>query len=198
MKFLTTLIVLMLPAGISFAGGDPVAGKRKVALCMGCHGADGNGTSTQFPKLAGQGEEYLAKQIRDFKSGERKEEHMTPMAETINVSDIGDISAYYSSLTRSIETNNNKVGKGKSIFLSGIKSKNIAACASCHGEKGQGNTAAKFPALSGQYSEYLAKSIKDFRSGERNNDTNNIMRNIAVKLSDKEITSLSNYLSTLK
>ena len=59
------------------ASGDPLAGKSVSIICIGWHGSDGNSTNPLHPKLAGQGESYLIKQLVDFKSGARKEEHMT-------------------------------------------------------------------------------------------------------------------------
>ena len=79
------------------AGGDPAAGKAKAVVCSACHGVDGNSTNPIWPKLAGQHEVYLAKQIRAFKSGERTDATMAPMMNLIKEEDIDDIAAYYAS-----------------------------------------------------------------------------------------------------
>ena len=90
------LTCLLLPI-TAFAGGDPNAGRAKAVICIGCHGADGNSSNATYPKLAGQWQGYLEKQLRDFKSGARKDDHMTSMVEAISAGDIPDIAAYFAS-----------------------------------------------------------------------------------------------------
>lgn len=85
-------------AQISLAKGDPQKGATKVATCMACHGPKGVSSNDLWPNLAGQKYGYLVKQIKDFKSGARKDPLMGPQAVTINDSDIEDIAAYFSSL----------------------------------------------------------------------------------------------------
>ncbi|MDO8413631.1 MAG: cytochrome c, partial [Gallionellaceae bacterium] len=78
--------------------GNPVAGKEKSTMCQGCHGEDGNSAAPNFPKLAGQYALYIQKQIREFKSGVRKDPIMSDMAATItSEQDLLDISAYFAS-----------------------------------------------------------------------------------------------------
>ncbi|WP_172597734.1 c-type cytochrome [Sulfuriflexus mobilis] len=198
MRFIILSLLLLVISDIAVAGGDPVAGKDKVILCIGCHGIDGNSSSSLFPKLAGQVESYLAKQINDFKTGARNEEHMTSMVETIDVSDIPDIAAYFSSQKRKrVGVVNNGTYPGKRLYHTGIKNRGVAACASCHGITALGNPTVKYPALAGQHREYINKALKDFRSGERSNDPQSLMRNIAAKLSDRGIEMLSHYIETL-
>ncbi|MCY4467912.1 MAG: cytochrome c [Thiotrichales bacterium] len=81
----------------AYAGGDAAAGKQKAVICSACHGVDGNSTNPLWPKLAGQHEAYLAKQIRAFKSGERTDPTMAPMISMVKDEDIDDIAAYYAS-----------------------------------------------------------------------------------------------------
>ena len=78
------------------AAGDAEAGQAKTATCMGCHGLAGNSTIPSFPKLAGQGEAYLIKQLQYFKSGERKNAMMIGVAGMLSEQDMMDIDAYYS------------------------------------------------------------------------------------------------------
>ena len=79
------------------AGGNAEAGKAKAVVCSACHGVDGNSVNPLWPKLAGQHEAYLAKQIRAFKSGERTDATMAPMMNLIKEEDIDDIAAFYAS-----------------------------------------------------------------------------------------------------
>ena len=91
---LTCALSPLAPAG---AAGDAQAGKAKAVICSACHGIDGNSTNPLWPKLAGQHEAYLAKQIRAFKSGERTDQTMAPMMMMVKEEDIDDIAAYYAS-----------------------------------------------------------------------------------------------------
>ncbi|MGD8999360.1 MAG: c-type cytochrome [Granulosicoccaceae bacterium] len=193
-------ISLLLLAGVStaFAGGDPVAGKTKAASCIGCHGVDGNSANPDWPSLAGQGAPYIAKQIADFKSGARKDPTMTAMAAGLPDADVADVAAFFASQKRNIlGADKAMIEMGKQIYRAGIKDKNVAACASCHGPTGIGNPAAKFPALSGQHAKYTTKALKDFRSGARGNDPQKMMQTVAARLSDKEIDAVASYVAGL-
>ena len=198
MKHFVVILLLVVSSSPAVAGGDPVIGKSTAILCIGCHGADGNSTDSQNPKLAGQGEAYLAKQLIDFKSGARKEVHMTSMVEAITDADIPNLSAYFSSQHRSKGTViQNNTDFGKHIYQRGVKEKGIAACITCHGLKGEGNPIEKFPSLVNQHPEYITKMLKDFRSGTRSNDPLKMMREVAASLNDQEIDSVSAYISSL-
>ena len=165
-------------------------------LCIGCHGQDGNSTASQYPILAGQGRNYLAKQLRDFKSGKRKEEHMTSMVEAISKDDIPKLAAWFSQQKRN-STGKPANAKGQQIFQQGITAKNIAACVDCHGEKAGGNDAIGFPALAGQHAEYVIAQLKAFRLKQRSND-NGMMQTVAEQLSDAEIKSVAAYIESMK
>jgi cytochrome c553 len=186
-----------------FAAGNPVAGKDKAIICIGCHGFDGNSDNGEYPKLAEQHENYLIKQLLDFKSGARKEEHMSSMIEAIDKSDIPDVAAFFASQKRKTHrhetntTDNIKKDFGKQIYQNGLQNKNIPACTSCHGEKAEGITALNSPSLTHQHTEYIAKMLKDFRSNTRSNDPGKMMRTVAAKLTDEEINALANYISNL-
>src|SRR5436190_22063414 len=99
MKRLTTTIIAAtaLIVGAALAG-DPQAGKQKSAPCQACHGADGNGTGPQFPRLAGQYQDYLLQALMEYKDGERKNPIMAPFAAQLSHEDMDDIAAYFSSL----------------------------------------------------------------------------------------------------
>ena len=199
MKTLSIVLILLTASGLVMAGGDPAAGKSTAIICMGCHGSDGNSTNPGYPKLAGQGEAYLRKQLQDFKSGARKEEHMNSMVEAISNKDIPNLAVWFTGQQRSPGiANATKTRKGQQIYHQGIAKKNISACADCHGEKGEGNAIIKFPSLAGQHVDYIAKMLHDFRSGKRNNDPGAMMRNVAEKLTDREIESVANYIAKLK
>lgn len=86
-----------LMASSAFAG-DIAAGKSKTGMCAACHGAMGISAVPMYPNLAGQKEAYIAKQLKDFKSGNRKDPVMAPMAMGLSDADIENVAAYYASL----------------------------------------------------------------------------------------------------
>mgnify|MGYP000409081694 CR=1 FL=1 len=198
------LISVLLTAGLAVslnasAQGNAEAGKDKVAVCAGCHGADGNSAVGSFPKLAGQGAKYLNKQLQDIKSGARPIVEMTGLLDNLSDQDLLDISAFYASQSIVIgQANKDLAAAGAAIYRAGIPEKNVAACMACHGPSGTGIELASFPALGGQHAEYTASQLKKFRVGERTNDGDTlIMRSIAARLSDREIEAVSAYISGL-
>jgi cytochrome c553 len=94
------ILGITLCAALFYAGGawsaDPEAGKAKSRTCAACHGPDGNSQAPDFPKLAGQHPDYIAKALQDYKSGARKNPIMAPMAQPLTTRDIADLAAFYS------------------------------------------------------------------------------------------------------
>jgi len=152
--------------------GDAAAGQAKAALCAACHGPDGQALQAEFPNLAGQGAKYVVKQLKEFKSGARNNAVM-------------------------LGKDREDLKLGESIYRGGITAASIPACSACHGPSGKGNPAAAWPVLAGQSSTYLEQTLKHFRSEERANDPNAMMRSVAKRLSDSEISALANYLQGL-
>lgn len=192
------IISLYLSDTVAIAGGDPVRGKNKTIICIGCHGVDGNNTNSIYPILAGQSEVYLTKQLNDFKTGKRQEEHMSSMVEAITKADIPDISSYFAMQKRKpLNISKKDTPHGKQIYFKGGNSRFVSACVTCHKNIGPTNNNTPYPTLSGQHSDYIQKTLKEFRSRKRHNDLNKTMRNIAIKLSDKEIKDVADYIATM-
>ncbi|MGD8264993.1 MAG: c-type cytochrome [Chromatiales bacterium] len=198
-KWLMTLsMAAAMVSSVAVAGGDAAAGKAKSAMCAGCHMADGNSVNGMWPKLAGQHESYIIKQLQDFKAGGRVDPTMQPMAAGLSEDDMANLAAFYSSQTLKIgEADPALVEKGKEIFMSGNAASGVAACSACHAPNGVGNPAANFPALQGQHADYTVKQLKDFRAGNRANDAGKMMRNVAAKMTDEEIAAVSSYIQGL-
>ena len=177
--------------------GDVKAGQEKSAMCAACHGADGNSPVAIYPKLAGQSASYTAKQLADFKSGERNDPVMVGMVAALSAQDMNDLAAYFA-----VQTPSAGIGEtspaGHKLYFGGDAKKGITACVACHGIAGKGMAQAGFPALAGQNAAYLKKQIASFRDGSRGNDNSNMMRDIAIKLSDNDIDELATYMSALK
>jgi cytochrome c553 len=182
--------------------GDAAAGKSKSLVCGACHGADGNSTAP-FPKLAGQGEKYLLKQMQDIRDGQRSVPTMVGQLDGKSDQDLADIAAYYSSQTISVgQTNPELLALGAKIYRSGVAERNVAACIACHSPTGKGNAPAGFPALAGQHPQYIADQLRAYRKGYedtsgRTNDADSIMRTTAFGLSDNEIEAVSSYVAGL-
>lgn len=185
--------------------GDAEAGKSKSVTCAACHGADGNSAITMYPKIAGQHADYIYKQLKEFKLGMesggkqgRYDVAMSPMAMPLSDQDMKDVAAYFSSqTTKAGSTPENVVTEGQYLYRGGDMERGIPACQACHGPRGVGQSLAGFPKISSQHPEYIKAQLEKFRSGDRNNDMNGMMRDIAVKLTDKDIEILSKYMAGL-
>mgnify|MGYP000454028259 CR=1 FL=1 len=190
----------MMASAVSYAKGDATKGKALSASCAACHGGDGNSTNPDWPKLAGQGEAYLTKQLLDFRNDSRVDAVMTAQAKLIaSDEDVEHIAAYFASQEATSGTaDETKVEEGALLFKGGKTSTKVTACAACHGPTGSGNDPAKFPKLSGQHSKYLITQLKLFRSGARANDAGQMMRNIAEKMSDPDMEAVAEYISGLQ
>ena len=198
-KLLVSLLLTLGITGFAQAAGDAAAGQGKVAMCGACHGADGNSMAPSFPKLAGQGERYLLKQLHDIKGGARVVVPMTGMLTAMSEQDLEDIAAYFSAQNMSVgEADPALVARGEELFRGGKLEQGMPACTGCHSPNGAGNDAAGFPQLGGQHADYIALQLTNFREGVRTNDGDTkIMRSIAEKLSNKDIAALSSYIQGL-
>ncbi len=179
---------------------DADNGKTLSSTCAACHGADGNSVNPEWPKLAGQSEAYLAKQLHDYRAGKRSNATMNAMAKGIKTdADVADLAAYFSSSKAKPGTaNKDKIAAGEAIYKGGVMSSGVAACAGCHGPTGSGNPAARFPKISGQHAKYTVDQLKLFKAGTRANDTGKMMRNIALKMTDAEMDAVAEYISGLR
>jgi cytochrome c553 len=180
------------------AKADPAAGEAKyTAMCAACHGADGNAGSPEYPKLAGQHPEYLAKQLTEFKSGKRANAIMSGMAAALSDEDMKNVAAWLSSqkAKQGFAKEKDTVALGERIYRGGIADRQIAACAGCHSPNGAG-IPAQYPRLSGQHAAYVAAQLSAFRGGVRNNNLQ--MSQVAAKLNDREIQAVSDYIAGLR
>jgi cytochrome c553 len=84
--------------GHVFAAGDVKTGREKALMCQACHGIDGLSKVPDAPNIAAQLEPYLAAQLKAFKSGARRNDSMSVVAQTLSDEDIDDLAAYFSSI----------------------------------------------------------------------------------------------------
>lgn len=216
-KLCLGFLVAIGVAGLVQAGGDAAAGKSKAAACVACHGEGGNSVAAAFPKLAGQNERYLLKQLQDIQCGylsaeQQKAEKCTGRSvptmagqlDSFSDADLADIAAYYAGQTSTIgQASPALAAKGEEVYRAGIRGKSVAACSACHSPTGAGNAPAGFPALGGQHADYIAAQLKAFRAaadgmpGRSNDGDTKVMRDIALRMSDSEIAAVASYIAGL-
>lgn len=208
----TTAMALLLAATLNVnasekapAKADPTKAKPIAeSVCVGCHGADGNSPAAPNPNLAGQGADYLAKQMSNFKSingkpALRDNAIMAGMAAGLSDDDIKNLAAYFSQqkLKPATAKDEKLVAEGQKLWRQGDFSKGVPSCAGCHGPTGAG-LPAQYPALAGQYADYTEDQLKKFRLDERANDAEKVMRTIAAKLSDRQMKAVAEYAAGLR
>lgn len=217
-KLLTVSISLALAAnvGIAFAKGS-----AKTASCAGCHGEDGNSTMPSFPKLAGQHQGYLAKQLQAFKNGSRTSPMMAPLAMGLDDQAIEEIASFYADNKISgnpapkltddddddapAKTEEQKkaelealITKGSDLYRNGNISREVSACIACHGPYAEGNKPASYPSLHSQHADYVIKTLTDFKTGARTSNRENMMHMIAAKMTAEDIKAVAYYISTMR
>jgi cytochrome c553 len=208
-RWLVALVAGMLVPALALAQArlkaDPSQAQKLVdQVCASCHAADGNSALAVNPVLAGQHADYILKQLMNFRSpdgkpAERSNAVMAGMVASLSATDMRNLAAYFEAQKRKPRVARDPVlaKLGQAIYRGGILARNVAACTGCHGPNGAGMP-AQFPRLAGQFPEYTTAQLRAFRSGERANDPNRMMRAVAEKLSDKEIAALAEYIAGLR
>ena len=173
-------------------------------VCAACHSADGNSAAAANPKLAGQGYDYLHKQLQNFKpqggkKAERENPVMAGMVANLSAADMKNLAAYYAGqkLKPAKATNKELAALGQKIYRGGSAASGVPACAGCHGPTGAG-IPSQYPRIAGQFAEYLEAQLKAFRAGARSNDPNSMMRGVAVRMNDREIQAVAEYVAGLR
>ena len=166
-------------------------------VCAACHGADGNSTITQNPKLAGQHSEYLLKQLTNFKEGKRANAVMSSMVANLTLDDMKHLAAYFASQKTALaKAKSNGAGSlGEKIYRGGIAATGVPGCAACHGAAGIGMP-KQYPRLANQYTDYTLQQLRMFRTGERANAP--MMMAIAAKMTDAEMQAVADYMQGLR
>lgn len=195
--------------------GDAEAGAAKATVCAACHGVDGNPADPQYPRIAGQNERYMARQLALFKAGQRNTPMaaiMQPYAMPLSAQDMRDIGAYYAGQSpgagiaddAEIATGDYAGLKffevGQQLYRSGNAARGIPACMACHGPAGRGNPGPPYPSVGGQFAEYTARQLELFREGMAlgtGDHANAVMADVAAGLTDEEIQALASYIEGL-
>ena len=205
-----SLLLSLLLAATAAQAQDKAAAQPDMAkakqtaeqVCAACHGADGNSQIPANPKLAGQHAEYLLKQLRNFKSqdgkpAERVNGIMGGMVAALSDDDMKGLAAHFASQEQKPESAKNKasIELGQRLWRAGDLKRGIPACAACHGPAGNGMP-SQYPRVGSQFGSYIEAQMLAFKKGERAN--NPIMTDIAKRMSDNDIKTVSNYISGLR
>lgn len=180
------------------AAADPARAEEIVqGKCFICHGVDGESSSPVFPRLAGQNEAYVVRQLKDYQSGKRASTTMQPMVADLSEADFVALGKYFASRpTHGHQVEDGELAQvGAFVYKRGNPWSGVAACAGCHGPSGYGTNA--LPRLAGQHAQYTEKQLREFGSRARNND-NAVMHSIASRLTELELRAVASYLSGLK
>jgi cytochrome c553 len=187
--------------------GDLNKGKGLAESCKSCHGDKGQGmkeetrdgeTLPAIPALAGQVATYTYKQLRDYANGSRSHDSMTGIAKGLKEQDAADVAVWFSSLpAQENKSGSRNLARAEKMVEEGDGKRILPPCFVCHGGKGQGEK-QDIPALAGQQADYFARTLLDYKSGQRHNDIYSRMRLIAQQLSEDEIRELAQYYQQLK
>ena len=196
--------MIALPILLALAacnGGEPrgdTVVQGTVHVCSSCHGLDGRSVSPTFPRLAGQQHDYLVSQLQAFRDHTRADPHahtyMWGMAATLSDATIDGVATYYASQTPASGTSGDPalMAAGQKIFEEGIEAREVPACWTCHGEKGEG--ADNIPRLAGQHTAYIEEQLANFASMARANE---VMHENSKNLSPDEIRAVAAYFGSL-
>ena len=192
---------------VQFTTGKAASGDAKAALCMACHGPNGNSVNPEWPRLAGQSAVYIATQLKLFRSGVRDNPVMKPLAASLSDQDINDLAVYYEAQTPTgLEADPSFWKPGEALYLSGDAARGVPACVACHGPVGRGNLAAGYPALRAQQSVYVVKQLNDYANGTRYTgpkapqaDPNRVMMlTLARRMTPEEIRNVASYVQGMR
>jgi cytochrome c553 len=181
--------------------GDKTAPAIVHATCFMCHSERGDDPDLAFvPRLAAQNAVYIEEQIGAFRDGSRADPpaimYMWPITQNLTPDQIKQAAEWYAaqSAPKPVVADS-ATDEGRGIYLNGILASDVPACVSCHGAKADGN--AVFPRLAGQNTQYLLTQLRFFRAAVRNDKSADIMKPIALHLSDSQMTAVAKYLSSL-
>lgn len=195
------LLALLLAVGAIAAQAEQADAQRGSALaesCIACHGTDGNSTADNFSTLAAQSERYLFEQMQKIRDGLRPAPLMIGQLDKMSDQDLRDLAAWYASNEVTIgQTAQEDLTLSRTLYLYGDHKRQIPACSACHGPSGKGFPLAALPALTGQRKGIIAKALRDYRSGARPSEVNSAMQDIARRLTDEDIESLSDFIQGL-
>ncbi|MCC7463460.1 MAG: cytochrome c4 [Gammaproteobacteria bacterium] len=205
------LATLLAPT--TWAAGSAEAGAAKAAVCLACHGPNGNGLAAlpDQPKLAGQGATYTLAQLKAFHDGKRLDAsgRMPPMAMMLSDQDMEDLAAYFmAQVPEGAEADPAYWQAGQKLFAGGDRARQIPACTACHGPTAEGTPTNGYPALRAQSAIYTVAQLNSYAAGTRyatdakgasaGGANAAIMQTIARRLSADDIRDLAAYIQGVR
>lgn len=200
---------LLMGIGLAAGGalaqqGDAERGQAAAATCTACHQADGSGMNVpngeSWPRLAGLNADYIAKQLHDFKAGQRQNATMVTFANMLDDQQIADVAEYYSQMPVTPgqggdEADEALLARGQQLAERGDWNAYIVSCQSCHGPGGTG-VGSTFPGVASQHAGYISAQLTAWKNETRSNDPQNLMGAIAKRMSDNDIQAVSAWYAT--
>jgi len=185
-------MALVLALTVLAASAQAQTLAEKAQICTACHGGTGVPVDQPFPVplIWGQNLGYLFFQLRDFKSGTRKNEQMTPVAQGLDRSDLMALAQYFSKKPWS---HLQQPHPPADVAAVAQRVNASVVCTSCHQEGFKGDSTQ--PRLAGQVRAYLEKTMLDFRSGARGNNPG--MTGFMKGLTEQEIAALAAWLAAM-
>ncbi len=171
------------------------------SACLPCHGEGATGVpagAPPIPKLDGQHAAYLNKQLREFKSGKRRNDLMAPLIGVLKKQQMPALAAHFAgqSPVRGTVENQQLAARGKVLYEEGNRATGVPGCVGCHLPDGVGNQ--RYPRLAGQRQTYVVQQLTNFKSGTRSNDRAGVMRAVAGRLTDEEMRAVAEYVAGLR
>ena len=175
-----------------------------VLLCAGCHGMAGEGRpEARAPRIAGQPERYLERQLEAFADGRRTSIVMGPLAQRLSARDRQAVAAHFASQAHAIPSGSQALDdrkapnpRGRRLAQVGDNGLRVQACENCHGPRGTGRAPAA-PYLAGLQAQYLRQELLAWRSGERRSDPSGAMSVIARHLPEADIEAVAAHYAGL-
>jgi cytochrome c553 len=181
--------------------GDAAAGRKKVDMCIGCHGISDYHASFpeiyRVPKLAGQNAKYIVAALGEYKKGDRKMPTMRAIAMSLSDQDIADVAAFYEQQGKAEGASTTTSAPAPSAAVAELLKK--GNCASCHGENFNKPIDPSYPKLAGQHPDYLYFALKAYQTtGNPQVGRNNpIMMGMARPFTHAELKLLTGYIGSL-
>ena len=200
-----SVTALYAPAsGAQEVKGDPVAGQKKIAMCIGCHGIVGYQASFpeihKVPKISGQGAKYIVAALNEYKTAARKHPTMRAIAESLSEQDMADVAACYEAHARE------QAGAAPASKPAPAPNARVAElitkgnCISCHGDGFSKPIDPAYPKIAGQHADYLYSALKSYKTENQQyvGRSNGVMAGVAKQFSNAELKALANYIGSIE